>query len=146
MRRITSTIGLIAWWLASEALVAQPCRIDVVERGSDWPVPMVELRTTHHAVFVTDNAGRIAFDLPELMGRETWFEVRGHGYEVAKDGFGQRGVRLKPVAGGQLRVEVKRTSIARRIGRLTGADTGPWTRELCDDVDPMPDYENVLTD
>ena len=26
------------------------------------------------------------------------------------------------------------------------ADTGPWTRELCDDVDPMPDYENVLTD
>lgn len=26
------------------------------------------------------------------------------------------------------------------------ADTGPWTREPCDDVDPMPDYENVLTD
>ena len=25
-------------------------------------------------------------------------------------------------------------------------DTGPWTREPCDDVDPMPDYENVLTD
>ena len=22
----------------------------------------------------------------------------------------------------------------------------PWTREPCDDVDPMPDYENVLTD
>lgn len=28
---------------------------------------------------------------------------------------------------------------------LDGAD-GPWTREPCDDVDPMPDYENVLTD
>jgi hypothetical protein len=26
-----------------------------------------------------------------------------------------------------------------------GAD-GPWTREPFDDVDPMPDYENVLTD
>ena len=26
------------------------------------------------------------------------------------------------------------------------ADTGPWTREACDDADPMPDYENVLTD
>jgi hypothetical protein len=25
-------------------------------------------------------------------------------------------------------------------------DAGPWTREPCDDVDPMPDYENVLTD
>ena len=23
---------------------------------------------------------------------------------------------------------------------------GPLTREPCDDVDPMPDYENVLTD
>ena len=21
-----------------------------------------------------------------------------------------------------------------------------WTREPCEDVDPMPDYENVLTD
>ena len=26
------------------------------------------------------------------------------------------------------------------------ADAGPWTLEPCDDVDPMPDYENVLTD
>ena len=26
------------------------------------------------------------------------------------------------------------------------AEAGPWTREPCDDVDPMPDYENVLTD
>ena len=26
------------------------------------------------------------------------------------------------------------------------ADAGPWTREPCGDVDPMPDYENVLTD
>ncbi len=23
---------------------------------------------------------------------------------------------------------------------------GPYTCEPCDDVDPMPDYENVLTD
>ena len=23
---------------------------------------------------------------------------------------------------------------------------GTWTREPCDDADPMPDYENVLTD
>ncbi len=25
-------------------------------------------------------------------------------------------------------------------------DAPRFTRELCDDVDPMPDYENVLTD
>lgn len=26
------------------------------------------------------------------------------------------------------------------------ADAGSWIREPCDDVDPMPDYENALTD
>lgn len=98
----------------------EPCRIHVVEKGSGWPVPLVELRTTHHARLVTDNAGNIAFDLPELMGRETWFDVIGHGYEVPKDGFGMRGVRLTPLPGKTLKVEVSRTIIARRLGRLTG--------------------------
>ncbi len=116
-----------AWlaWLAlalvSGVAAAEPCRIEIVEQGNGWPVPLVELRTTHQARFVSDNAGRIAFDLPELMGRETWFEVHGHGYEVKADGFGMRGVRLKPEPGRTLRVEVKRTVLARRIGRLTGA-------------------------
>src|SRR4051794_33082445 len=84
---------------AETPAVATPCRIEVVEKGSGWPVPLVELRTTHNVRFVTDNAGVIAFDLPECMGRETWFDVVGHGYEVAKDGFGLRGVRLKPEPG-----------------------------------------------
>ena len=96
------------------------CRIEVVDRQNGWPVPLVELRTTHQQRFVTDNAGVIAFDSPELMGRETWFDVVGHGYEIPKDGFGYRGVRLKPEAGKTLKVEVTRTIIARRIGRLTG--------------------------
>jgi hypothetical protein len=97
-----------------------PCRIEVIERGSGWPVPLVELRTTHNARFVTDNAGVIAFDLPELMGRETWFDVIGHGYEAPKDGFGYRGVRLTPEPGKTLKIEVNRTMVARRLGRLTG--------------------------
>ena len=99
----------------------EPCRIEVVEKGSAWPVPMVELRTTHNVRLVTDNAGIIALDLPELMGRETWFGVIGHGYEVPKDGFGYRGVRLTPRPGKTLRVEVTRRIIARRLGRITGA-------------------------
>jgi len=97
------------------------CRIEVVEKGSGWRVPLVELRTTHHVRFVTDNAGVIAFDSPELMGRETWFDVIGHGDEVPKDGFGMRGVRLKPEPGKTLKVEVTRTILARRLGRITGA-------------------------
>ena len=114
---------------------ARPCRIEVVEKGSGWPVPLMELRTTHQERFVTDNAGVIAFDSPELMGRETWFNVIGHGYEIPKDGFGYRGVRLKPEPGKTLRVEVTRTIIARRLGRLTGGGRFAESQKLGDELD-----------
>ncbi|MCA9268913.1 MAG: hypothetical protein KDA41_10610 [Planctomycetales bacterium] len=100
---------------------AAPCRIELVEKGSGWPVPLVELRTTHGVRLVSDNAGVIAFDLPELMGQPVWFSVFGHGYSVPADGFGQRGVRLTPRPGATLRVELTRSIVARRLGRLTGA-------------------------
>ena len=112
-----------------------PCRIEVVEKGRGWPVPLVELRTTHNVRFVTDNAGVIAFDLPELMGRETWFDVIGHGYEVPKDAFGSRGVRLKPEPGRTLKVEVNRTIIARRLGRLTGGGLFAESQKLGRELD-----------
>ena len=122
---LTPLLALVSTFslLASTSLMAalQPCRIEVVEDGSGWPVPLVEFRTLHQVRFVTDNAGVIAFDLPELMGVETWFDIHGHGYEVDKDGFGYRGVRLTPEPGATLRVTVKRRMPARRLGRLTGA-------------------------
>lgn len=96
------------------------CRINVMEQGSGWPVPMVGLRTTHNVRFVSDNAGIIAFDLPELMGKECWFFVEGHGYGVPADGFGYRGVRLTPTPGGEATVEVQRELPAKRLGRITG--------------------------
>ena len=96
-------------------------RIEVREQGSGWPVPLVELETTHRKILVTDNAGVVAFDLPELMGVETWLHVRSPGHEVGRDGFGYRGVRLTPEPGGHTVIEVERTAIARRLGRLTGA-------------------------
>jgi hypothetical protein len=95
--------------------------VRVVEDGTGWPVPLVELRTTHQASFFTDNDGVVAVDLPELMGRATWFEVRADGYEIAADGFGYRGVRLMLVEGGDLEVRVRRTGLASLVGRLTGA-------------------------
>lgn len=95
--------------------------IQVIEKGSGWPVPMVELKTTNHERFVSDNAGRIAFDLPEFMGREIWFDIWSPGYEVERDGFGNRGVRLTPKPGAKQTIEVERTMLAKRIGRVTGA-------------------------
>jgi len=107
----------------------------VVEKGSGWPVPLVELRTTHNVRLVTDNAGVIALDLPECMGRDTWFDVIGHGYEIPKDGFGYRGVRLRPEPGKTLKVEVTRTIIAKRLGRLTGAGLFAESQKLGQDLD-----------
>lgn len=105
------------------------CRIEVTDEEG-WPVPLVELRTVHQVRLVTDNAGIIAFDLPELMNREVWFDVIGHGYEVPADGFGYRGVRLTPRPNETLRVVVHRTLAARRLGRLTGAGRLAESRRL----------------
>jgi hypothetical protein len=99
---------------------SEPCCIKIIDESNGWPVPLVELRTTHQVRFVSDNAGVIAFDLPELMNRETWFHVIGHGYAVPKDGFGHAGVRLTPRSGETLTVKVKRQLPAKRLGRITG--------------------------
>lgn len=116
------TLVFCGWaCLVEAAFAGVPCRIEVVEKGTGWPVPMVEMETTGHDLFVTDNAGVVAFDAPECMNRETWFNVRSHGYELPKDGFGNRGFRFVPTPGGSQRVEIRRTNVARRLGRLTGA-------------------------
>lgn len=106
---------------AIPAIASEPCKILVTDAENGWPVPQVELRTTHNLRFYTDNAGVVAIDAPELLGRETWFHISSDGYEVAADGFGYRGRRLTPMPGGTIEVEVTRTSIAKRLGRLTGA-------------------------
>ncbi len=128
-------VALAAVGSGAFASRAAPCCIEVIEKGSGWPVPLVELRTTHNFRFVSDNAGVIAFDLPELMGREAWFDVVGHGYEIPKDGFGYRGVRLKPEPGKALKVEVTRTIVARRIGRITGAGLFAESQKLGRELD-----------
>lgn len=125
--------SILAFTLNSAAL--EPCRIEVIERGSGWPVPLVELRTTHSQRFVSDNNGLIACDSPELMNREVWFDVIGHGYEVKKDGFGMRGVRLTPQPGKTLKVEVDRKNIAKRLGRITGAGIFAESQKLGIDLD-----------
>lgn len=103
------------------ALSAAPCRIEIVDQENGWPVPMVELRSTHETRHVSDNLGLIAISDPDLLEREVWFQVRGHGYGVAKDGFGYEGIRATLKAGGTFRIKVERRIIAKRLGRLTGA-------------------------
>lgn len=113
--------GLLMLALAGHAAALPPCRIEIIDRANGWPVPLVELRSTHETRFVSDNHGLIAIDEPELLGREVWFHVSGHGYGVRKDGFGFAGVRTTLQPGGTFRIEVDRHMIAQRLGRLTGA-------------------------
>jgi hypothetical protein len=133
--RFISLAAALCWLSLSASGAPALCRIEVVEKGSGWPVPLIELRTTHNARFISDNAGVIAFDLPELMGRETWFTVIGHGYEIPKDGFGNHGVRLTPEPGRTLKVVVTRTHIAKRLGRLTGAGLFAESQKLGEKLD-----------
>lgn len=95
--------------------------IQVVDAETGRGVPMVELETIEHTRFVTDNAGWIAIDELEWMGREVFFFVRSHGYAFPKDGFGYAGTTLSVRAGDRVRLTIQRGNRAERLARLTGA-------------------------
>ncbi len=116
--RFTMLGGMVC--LSAGAALAVPAEILVVDEASGRGVPLVELTTVDHLRFVTDSAGRIAFDEPGLMGRPVFFHVRSHGYEFPKDGFGYRGKAITPVAGGTVTLKLKRLNIAERLYRITG--------------------------
>lgn len=105
---------------AADPAPRRPFAIRVVDAATGRGVPLIELRTTDAARFVTDNAGLVAFDEPGLMGTEVYFHVKGHGYEYPADGFGFRGVRLRPRPGEEATVKVKRINVAERLYRVTG--------------------------
>jgi hypothetical protein len=132
---VATSAALLRAGVGEVADPPKPCKILVVDKENDWPVPLVELRTTNHVRFVTDNAGVIAMDLPELMDQEVWFDVHGHGYGVKKDGFGFRGVKITPKAGETIKVEVERTIIAKRVGRLTGSGLFAESQKLGEETD-----------
>ncbi|MCX7885690.1 MAG: hypothetical protein N3B01_00325 [Verrucomicrobiae bacterium] len=107
--------------LSSLALSAAPYfAIKVVDEQTGRGVPLVELRTVHNVVFVTDSNGLIAFYEPGLMNHEVFFHVRSHGYQYPKDRFGYAGVRLRVTPGGSATIKLKRNNIAERLYRITG--------------------------
>ena len=115
----------LAWTLLgllwSPAHAEEPFVIQTVDAATKRGVPLVELKTVHETRYVSDSAGRVAIDDPELFHQEIYFHVRSHGYEFPKDGFGFRGVRLKVVPGGEATIELPRINLAERLYRMTGA-------------------------
>lgn len=96
-------------------------QIQVVDSQTGRGVPLVELDTVDRVRYVTDSAGRIAFEERGQMNQAVFFSVRSHGYELAPDGFGIVGVRVETRPGEKTVIKIKRTNIAERLYRTTGA-------------------------
>jgi hypothetical protein len=112
--------GSIAKRDSATTAVAGWAEIRAVDAANGRGVPLVELETVNGLRFVTDNAGRVAFHEPGLLGRQVFFTVRSHGYEVPKDGFGFAGVRVIPEPGKPAVIKITRRIVAERLCRLTG--------------------------
>src|SRR5262245_1849412 len=122
IQRVAMVIALAVFFSfllhASRAADPAPAKGDgyaeirAIDSATGRGVPLVELETVNHLKFVTDNAGRIAFNEPGLMNREVFFAVRSHGYEAKKDGFGFTGVKVTPRAGQVAEIKITRRNIA----------------------------------
>jgi hypothetical protein len=98
-----------------------PFGIEVLDEQTGRGVPLVELKTVNGIRYWTDSAGFAAIPDADLVGQEVYFGITSHGYEAPKDGFGFAGVRLKVEPGKVAQVKIKRTNIAERLYRATGA-------------------------
>ena len=119
-RKILSAMLMVAWTSSLWADTNTYFGIHVVDEATGRGVPLVELETVNHMRFITDSGGWIAFCEPGLMGQKVYFEVRSHGYEFPKDGYGSVGTALRVIPGGRSTVYIKRVNLAERLYRLTG--------------------------
>ena len=117
---ITATFVLWAGLNYIGDAMAQPAEIQVIDEASGRGVPLVELTTVNHLRFITDNAGRVAFDEPGLIGNPVFFHIKSHGYEFPTDGFGYQGKAVTPMPGEPVTLKLKRLNIAERLYRITG--------------------------
>ncbi len=113
-------LTLLATALSATAF-GQPFRIHVQDAETGRGVPLVELKLTNSHVFLTDNAGMVAFDEPGLMNTRVHFTVSSHGYTYKKDGFQIPGIALDISPGGSAVLKVDRVNVAERLYRITGA-------------------------
>lgn len=115
--------------LAATLLLAPACcsadelmEILVTDSTTGRGIPLVELVTVDDVVYVTDNAGRVALDEPELRGQTLFLKPRSPGYQAKKDGFGIEGVRITVRPGEKAIISLDRNNIAERLYRITGRD------------------------
>lgn len=100
----------------------RPFEIRFVDKETGRGIPLVELKTVHQVPYVTDNAGRVAYDELNRAGETIFFSVKAQGYVAPKDGFGIEGIRCQIEPGGKHEVALERVNLAERLYRVTGQD------------------------
>jgi hypothetical protein len=144
MNRIAQKLLYLCLLFSTAAFSQHPgdyFKIRVVDDQTGRGVPLVELKTTNHLSYYTDNNGIIAFFEPGLMNQEIYFHIKSHGYEYPADGFGYRGKSLKTVPGDSVVLKIKRINIAERLYRITGS--GLYSNSLLLGL-PVPLKQPVL--
>ena len=122
--RLSSACALLSLTALASCAGAAPgdyFRISVVDEATGRGVPLVEVRTTNDVKYYTDSNGVVAIGDPEFLGQKVFFQIKSDGYEFPPDGFGYRGTALEVRAGGAAQIKLKRTQIAERLYRITGA-------------------------
>ena len=109
----------------------------VVDAETGRGVPLVELVAVNHLRFVTDNAGRVAFHEPDLMGRAVFFTVRSHGYQMKRDGY------LINIGRGAI-VDLADLVAALRASEIAGAALDVFEQEPLPPQHPLWRFENVI--
>lgn len=114
-------LGLGGVLCATSTLASdRPFELRVLDEETGRGVPLVEVETTNRIKYVTDSAGRVAFDEPGLLGQRVFFEMRSHGYDIPQDAFGAVGFSVATTPGGRAELKIKRRNIAERLYRITG--------------------------
>ncbi|CAN8097320.1 unnamed protein product [Discula destructiva] len=95
--------------------------IRVVDEETGRGIPLVFLRTTYKAIYMTDSAGYVAFHEPGLMtGKTLWVTVSSYGYKSPTGFLGCAGQPINPTPGGSVEIKLERVQIAQRLYRMTG--------------------------
>jgi hypothetical protein len=109
--------------LAAGLAVAAPSEyfvVHVTDEATGRGVPLISIKLQNEIVYWTDSAGVAAIHEPGLEGKETFLEVKGHGYEFPRETVMGRGQVVTIAAGKRAEIRVRRTMIAERLYRLTG--------------------------
>jgi hypothetical protein len=114
---------LVLLLAASATCLATPFWVRVVDSETGRGVPLVQLSTPRDAIrFWTDSAGIAVIDDDTMNGHDVVFTIRSHGYQFEERIFNDPARKLHVEPGTHAELKIRRTNIAERLYRITGAD------------------------